>query len=271
MQNVPTLPADLLWMLVTPDQIWGFVLTACRLFGCLQFAPLTSDASIPMRMRIVLSGVMAWLVVAITPFQLSDITHPLPMVMILELAIGATIGLCATLILMGLRGAADLIDQQSGLAMARLLDPQLGEEASPHASLLMLMGVAVFVLLAPIGGDLRLCGHLLGTFQTIPIGVCETDGMTTLLTNALLGSCELAIGVAAPILILLSLLNWGFSLWQRAEPSMNHTAWLLPLRIAALWLMLCWTASQLPSSLEQTLETHGPYAANDVPDEARSR
>ena len=95
MQNVPTLPADLLWMLVTPDQIWGFVLTACRLFGCLQFAPLTSDASIPMRMRIVLSGVMAWLVVAITPFQLSDITHPLPMVMILELAIGATIGLSA--------------------------------------------------------------------------------------------------------------------------------------------------------------------------------
>ena len=254
------LPTELLWTLVTPDEVWGFALTSCRVFGCLQFAPITSESSIPVRVRIMLACVLGWLIASVTPFSSAAVTQPLPLISVLEFAIGATIGLGATLILMGLRGAADLIDQQSGLAMARLLDPQLGEEATPHASLLMLVGIAVFVLLAPIGGDLQLMGHLLGTFQSIPIGMGESGLITNVLLQSLLGACELAIGVAAPILIMLSMLNWGVSLWQRAEPSMNHSAWLLPIRMAALWLMLSWTAGMLPSSIDQTFRTRGPYA-----------
>lgn len=267
---MPSLPSELLWMLVTPDQIWGFVLISCRVFGCLQFAPLTSEASVPLRIRAVLACMIGGIVAAITPFQLSSFEHPLPLLVVLEFALGATLGLGATLILFGLRGAAELIDQQSGLAMARLLDPQSGEEASPHAPLLMSVGVAVFVLLAPIGGDLQLCGHLLGTFRTIPVGVGETSGIPALLTHALLGACELAIGGVAPILLLLSLLNWAVTLWQRAEPSMSHANWMNPVRFAVLWLLLCWTAGRLPATLQHTLDTHGPVAAN-IHDEARPR
>jgi flagellar biosynthesis protein FliR len=244
------IPAHLLWTLVTPDQVWGFALTTCRVFGCLQFAPITSEPAIPFRVRLMLAVVIGWLVASITPFSIASVAYPLPLVAVLELALGAAMGLGATLILMGLRGAADLIDQQSGLAMARILDPQLNEESTPHAPLLWLAGIAAFVLLAPIGGDLLLVGHLLETFQVVPIGFAGPETMTDMLLSSLLGACRLAIGVAAPLLVLLSLMNWGLALWQRAEPSMNHAGWLLPVRIAALWLMLGWSAGMLPQSID---------------------
>jgi flagellar biosynthesis protein FliR len=261
--------ADLLWALVTPDQIWSLVLTACRVFGCLQFGPITSEPSIPFRVRLMLAVVLGWLIASGTPFQVANTSHPLPMIAVLEFAIGSTIGLGATLILMGLRGAADLIDQQSGMALARVLDPHLSEESTPHAPLLWLVGIAAFVLLAPVGGDLQLIGHLLGTFHTLPIGLAESGAITDVLLNCLLGACELAIAVAAPILIMLSALNWGLALWQRADPSMNHAAWLLPVRLAALWLMLGWTAGMLPESMDQSFRSHGTFAL-DTSSEARA-
>ncbi len=260
--------ADLLWALVTPDEVWGLLFTACRVLGCLQFGPITSEPSIPFRVRLMLAVVLGWMISSITPFALAEVSTPLPMVAVLEFAIGATIGLGATLILMGLRGAADLIDQQSGMALARVLDPQLSEDSTPHAPLLWLVGIAAFVLLAPIGGDLQLVGHLLGTFQTIPIGLAGADVITDLLLSCLLGACELAIAVAAPILIMLSALNWGLALWQRADPSMNHAGWQLPVRLAALWLMLGWTASMLPESLDHSFRSHGTFAL-DAPTDAR--
>lgn len=256
---MPAIPTDLLWTLVTPDEVWGFALTTCRVFGCLQFAPITSETSIPFRVRLMLAVVIGWLVASITPFSIASVSYPLPLVAVLELAMGAAMGLGATLILLGLRGAADLIDQQSGLAMSRILDPHSNEETTPHAPLLWLAGIAAFVLLAPIGGDLQLVGHLLGTFQTAPIGLSGQEPITEVMLNSLLGACRLAIGVAAPMLILLSLLNWGLALWQRADPMMNHAAWLLPVRFAALWLMLGWSAGMLPQSIDRTFDENGPF------------
>ncbi len=259
---MPNSTADLLWTLVTPNEVWGIALTACRVFGCLQFGPITSEPSIPFRVRLMLAVVLGWMISSITPFSLAEISTPLPMVAVLEFAVGATIGLGATLILMGLRGAADLIDQQSGMALARVLDPQLSEESTPHAPLLWLVGIAAFVLLSPIGGDLQIVGNLLSTFQTIPVGLADSSFITEVLLSSLLGACELAIGVAAPILILLSTLNWGLALWQRADPSMHHAPWVLPVRLAALWLMLGWSASLLPESMNQSIRDHGPLAVD---------
>jgi flagellar biosynthesis protein FliR len=251
------LSAELLWKLMTPDDVWGLALASCRVFGCLQFGPITSEPSIPFRVRLMLAVVLGCVLTFLAPFDVSGVSHPLPMALVLEFAIGATIGLGATLILMGLRGAADLIDQQSGMAVARVLDPHQNEEASPNAPLLWLAGIAVFVLLAPIGGDLQLVGHLLGTFQTLPIGSAGVATITDVLLSSLLGSLELAVGVAAPILITLSAMNWSLGLWQRANPAVPQSGWLLPVRLASLWLLLGWTAGMLPQSLERTFQDRG--------------
>jgi len=137
----------------------------------------------------------------------------------LELLIGFLIGYTTSLSMIALQVGGQLIDQQLGLALAGIINPELGEQNGIVSEILFLSGVTLFVAL---GGHRILFDVLIGTFQTVPLGGVVIDGHMLELVVGLLGaSFDMSIRVAAPLLCLIFLETLAMGFVARTVPQMN--------------------------------------------------
>lgn len=209
----------------------AWLLVLFRLAGIFAFTPLFSARTIPAVVKVLLAVGMSFCVFPLllaggkteSPVVGSILDSGLSLATVVpavaaELLIGAVIGFCATLPLIGMQLGGRIASQQMGLGLAEVFSP--GEEQSGITSrFFYLLGLALFLIL---GGHRVLLLVLVGSFEHVPLGgSIMGDDSIRLLVGLLSSAFELALHVAAPLLCLIFLETVAMGFIARTVPQLN--------------------------------------------------
>jgi flagellar biosynthetic protein FliR len=136
-----------------------------------------------------------------------------------EMMIGLVIGLGMGIVFLGAELAGALIGQQAGLALGQVFNPLLENDTTALGQLFFLVHLMIFLA---IGGHRQLMQALLETFNAIPVLSFRHDERIVSLAADLLSSAFiLAIRLAGPVLIALTLTTLAMGFVSRAMPQLN--------------------------------------------------
>lgn len=220
--------------------VWALVLF--RLTGIFVFAPLFSSPVVFARVKVLLALGLSICVYPILLAPGSDsarLIEPviasglglwtLLAVVAAELSIGIVIGFGASLPLIGVQIGGRVVDQQMGMGLAGVLNPEFNEQTGVVSQFFFTMGLAVFVIL---GGHRVLLATLVGSFGRIPLGGLAFDGHLLDLVVGLLSTVfDLALRVSAPLLCLVLLQTVAMGFIAKTVPQMNILSIGFALRI----------------------------------------
>ncbi|MCK5310736.1 MAG: flagellar biosynthetic protein FliR, partial [Desulfobacteraceae bacterium] len=148
---------------------------------------------------------------------------------IMELMIGLTLGLCIRLFFAIVQFAGQIIGFQMGFAMINVVDPQTGSNVSIMDQLGYWVCILVFLTM---NGHHLMFLSLIDSFSVVPIGffMLQKVMMVKMLS---LGSDVFIMGIkiGAPIIAVLVLTSSAFGLIARFSPQMNVMIVAFPLKI----------------------------------------
>lgn len=223
---------------------WAMVLF--RLTGIFAFAPVFGSRNVPVRIRVLWAlGLSLCVYPILQPMLmqpgsasgrlLDAMTHgglslpSLAVAIALELGIGLILGMGASMPMMGMQLAGHMVDQQIGLGLAAVFNPELDDQSSVLGEFYFIMAMTVFLSL---GGDRLLLSTLLDSFHRIPLAGFAVNGQVVALLVGLMGSMfDLAMRVAAPLLCLVFLETVAMGFIARTVPQMNLLSVGFPIRI----------------------------------------
>ena len=192
-----------------------------RIGGFILAAPIASEATIPRRVKIVLTLALAFLLAPLAPVPtaLSIFSGAGALTAVQEILIGVAIGMVMQLAFDALTFAGQTISMTMGLGFATLVDPQRGANVPVLGQVFMIMGILTYLA---INGHLMLLGALANSFQTLPIGAANID-KDFLLSVATWGAriFETGLLVALPAVIALVIVNLALGVVTRAAPQLN--------------------------------------------------
>jgi flagellar biosynthetic protein FliR len=192
-----------------------------RIGGFVAAAPIASEKTIPGRVKIVLTVMLAVLVspLAPVPASLSIFSGAGILTAVQEILIGISIGMVMQLAFESLTFAGQTISMTMGLGFATLVDPQRGASVPVLGQLFMIMGTLAYLA---INGHLLLLGALANSFQTLPIGSANLD-KDFLVAVATWGTriFETGLLIALPVVVALVIVNAALGVVTRAAPQLN--------------------------------------------------
>ena len=174
---------------------------------------------------------------------------------VVEFALGLALGLGVATLLSGLQLAGELIDQQTGIALAEVFNPGYEElDGGATGRFLFLFGTAVFLTLPPLDGHLLVFAALVETFQTLPVGEATVSpDLVHLLSSLVHASLVLGLQVAAPILAAMSLVALAMGMLGHTVPQVNVLVIGFPIRAMVNMGLLALTFSGAAETLILTL------------------
>jgi flagellar biosynthetic protein FliR len=210
-----------LTMTQLPLLLPGFVLVLLRVSGLMLAAPIFGSNAIPRRLKVALAMVVALAVFPLVgPRVMSNVTLADTLIgAVGEMMIGLVIGLGMGIVFLGAELAGALIGQQAGLALGQVFNPLLENDTTSLGQLFFLVHLMIFLA---IGGHRQLMQALLETFNAIPVLSFRHDERIVSLAADLLSSAFiLAIRLAGPVLIALTLTTLAMGFVSRAMPQLN--------------------------------------------------
>src|SRR5262249_18131992 len=185
-----------------------FALIASRLAGVVLFLPMIGGMAVPSRIRALLVIGLAALVTPLVHLDNAAPTEPLALAEALarELMVGVLIGLAVRVCFDGLQAGAQLIAQESGMAFGQIVDPNSGVEADMLSVFYIQLAGVIYLI---VGGHRVLISAALETFAEVPpLGATgPLDHGVDAVIDSLAAGAELALKVAAPVLVTLLLVN----------------------------------------------------------------
>lgn len=141
------------------------------------------------------------------------------LVLLRELLVGLTVGLCTGAAFRAAEAAGRLVDILRGANLAEVLSPTSDERTSPTGDLYLFVAVVLFL---EMGGMRFLVAALARSYEAVPLGAAPTiaalrpaAALVVLTTAKLL---ESAIGLAAPVLVALWIADVALGMVGRAAP-----------------------------------------------------
>lgn len=197
--------------------IWPFF----RIAACLMVAPVFGAGFVPPRLRIVLAGAIAWLVVPLLPPPPDITPFSLPGLLVLaqQVLIGIGIGFVLQLVFDAVGLAGQLLANTMGLSFAFNVDPLRGASTAAIGQFYVILMVMTFLAL---DGHLAVIQLLVDGFRTLPVGPqgIGAEGLLRLVASGTLLFSG-ALSIALPGLTALLVANIAFGLISRAAPTLN--------------------------------------------------
>jgi len=221
------------------EKLVGFFMVLMRISAFFMVIPIFGWPSIPARIKVSLTLLLAVFFSMATPVPLTPKQVSLPETLLLlvnEGTYGLALGLIAAILFGAVKFGGRIIEQEMGLTMAEILDPLTGEEAQPLGELLEMMFIIMF--LNANGHHLFLL-TLSRSYEAFPAGSIPTISvLTTGMVRA--GSTLLVCGLklAAPMLAASMLLMVVLAVLARLVPEMDILFISLPLRLGLGLLMV---------------------------------
>ncbi|HHO59983.1 MAG TPA: flagellar biosynthetic protein FliR, partial [Thiotrichales bacterium] len=197
--------------------MWPFM----RIGAMFLAAPIFSARSFPVRMRVLLSLLVAWIVLPVIPEPpaVDLISIDALVISIYQVFIGLAMGFILQMVFSAFVIAGQSIAMAMGLGFASIVDPQNGVQVPVVSQALLIMVTLIFLAL---NGHLLLINVVAESFQQLPVGFItpSADGLWQL---ASWGGTMFAGGVliALPAVAALLLVNLAFGVTARAAPQLN--------------------------------------------------
>lgn len=208
-------------------------------------APPFGGLYTPAPVKVGLSVVLA---VALAPLVAVPADLPaaaLGVIVAREMAIGLALAFAVRLLMAGAELGGQLAGFQLGFAYAAAVDPNTGARNNVLASLYSALTLFTFLALNAHHALLR---ALAASYAAMPIGVGHIDATLGRSVAALLGLIFVfGTQVAAPVVIVLLLVELGVGLISRAAPALNLMVVGFPLRLLAGLFALAATIAVVPS------------------------
>lgn len=192
-----------------------------RISSLMLAAPIFGSQLIPVRVRILLSVLITFLISPLLPAlpAINPLSIQGLIIGVKQVFIGVAIGVVFQFVFQIVVYAGQLLAMQTGLGFATLVDPQ-NHENIPVISQLYLMSVTLLFLLTD--GHLRLISAITNSFYTLPIEnfAFSRDN----LYHYIVFSGQIfsgAIGLALPAIISLLMVNLTFAIMTKSAPQLN--------------------------------------------------
>jgi len=222
----------------------AWLLVLFRLAGIFMFGPIFGSITIPMRIKVLLALGLSF---CVYPMLLSPgspaAANVLPvienglslwtvaMMVAMELLIGLIIGYGASLPLFGMQIGGYVVDQQMGLGIAGVFNPELGETTGIISEFYFMLAMTLFIIM---GGHRVMLTSLVGSFGSVPLGgFTPSSEMLGLIIGLLNSMVQIAMRIAAPILCLIFLETVAMGFIMRTVPQLNILSIGFALRILA--------------------------------------
>jgi len=208
-------------------------------------APAFGGAFAPPPVRIGLAIMIAVLLVPAVPPQSFASTAGLGLVVAREMAIGVLMALSLRAILAGAELGGHLTGSQLMLSYGSVVDPQGGVRSNLVANLYGNLALITFLLM---NGHHALLRALAASYTAIPIGEGGIGVSLGTTVVQLLGIVfVLGARLAAPIVVVMLLVEVGTAIMARVAPSLNLMAVAPPIRVAVGLLAMATMVPLVPS------------------------
>jgi flagellar biosynthetic protein FliR len=248
------------WLMAEPLLFAGFLVMA-RILGLIIALPGTAQGSFPAPTRILF-------VMFLTVFCYSALGMPMvgvpatPFTLLAmagrEFILGTALGYFVRVLFAIADVSGTIGGMAMSLSMAGMVDPATGEQTTAVSNLLGLGALMFFVAL---DGHQEAVKGLIYSLQVFPIGQLVYVGLGLESLQALTkGLLTAGLQIAAPIVIVTTMINVGLGLMARAAPQVNIFAVGFSLLIVAGVVLLDTSAF----ALKETYENRIPTLAEDM-------
>ena len=208
-------------------------LTLPRIIGAFIMLPLISPQNMPAMVRnsfLVSLAIVALPIVVTTAPAGTMSTLSWPALVVKELFIGVAIGFCFGIVFWAISAAGNVIDTQVGMSMATVFDPIQGHQTSLHAEFLSMFAAWVFMA---SGAFLIFLDLLMQSYAIWPPTSFYPD-LPAVGMNLFVGQfgffMTTLLVLAAPVMVILLIVDLSFGLVNRYAPQLNVFALTLPLK-----------------------------------------
>ncbi|WP_241622735.1 flagellar biosynthetic protein FliR [Rosenbergiella australiborealis] len=252
---------DLLSLTTLLDRLPHFFLPFCRIVAFFFSAPLFSEKSVSVRLRVALAMLLSFLLALSHPdTQITLFSVQGGLLLINQCVIGAALGVSMQCIFAAVRLAGEVVALQMGLSFASFFDAASHSSLSVVSRLLAYFSLLLFV---NTGGILWMIEHLAESFEHLPYTATDS------LTARFFGVVELgkwiflhALQLSLPLIFTLLAVNIALGLLNRMTPQFSAFVIGFPLTlligIYALYLsmpLLLESVQQIMQVIDQRLFT----------------
>ena len=224
--------------------LWTWALLFMRCIGMMEILPALGNSEIPRIFRLLFTFSLSVLITA------SGLRCELPtslahgfVLLILEFILGVALGIIPAIIINGVGVAGQVVSGSIGLGQANMMDPSLGTQSAILAKLQIMFATIIFLL---IDGHHVVIRAVSGMIGDMPVGGFVPDFQTFyLLLHNLKNSFELAVVLAAPILVTALCVNFVLGLITKFVPQMNIFIISLPIGILVGLYLVSYTTGGL--------------------------
>ena len=211
-------------MIISLPQVEVFLFILARIAGLFIQVPVISSRSFPSFLKIALAIWISAVLWFVTPVRAELLPNSLPafiVFLVMEVAIGFTIGFICNVIFLGVQSAGEIIDLQMGLSVSQAFDPVFGTAISIVGRMLSFVAITVFLI---VNGHHMVLTVLNQSFRMLPVpAVINPTAPNFILELLNLGGIMLltAVQLSAPIVLIIFLSDFCFGIVSRVAPQVN--------------------------------------------------
>lgn len=243
---------------VTLEQLYAwinaFIWPFARIAAMVGTAPLLNEPSIPARVKVGLSAILAVIVApTLAPLPpLATASWSALWVIGQQILIGIALGLTMRIIFAAVQTAGQFVGLQMGLAFASFFDPSTGANTAVLSRLLNTITLLAFIAM---NGHLLMIAGLMHTFEVLPINGDELDvnGWGVLLewSEQIMVSGLL---MALPVMVVLLTINLSLGILNRTAQQLSVFAVGFPISLTVGLLILSVVLPRMTPFLEQLFQ-----------------
>jgi flagellar biosynthetic protein FliR len=198
-----------------------YVLVLFRVAAMMIYAPMLGSGQIPRRVKALIACVLA--------FAISRGVKP-PVVPIDSLALltigiggeiifGLAMGMILSLCFIATQWAGEIVGQQMGLNLSETFDPQFGQQGSIIGNLYFMLTLVIFLL---VDGHYVMLKAVRASFDTLPLLSAGISlPLLSMFVGLLQASAQLALQLAAPVLVTLLAVDMALGFIGKTMPQLN--------------------------------------------------
>jgi len=215
--------------------VWPFV----RVSSMFISMPVFSVNTVPARLRVMLSLLITFVILPVTPAMpaIDLFSADGFMITIQQLALGISTGFILQMVFSIMLFAGQSIAYGMGLGFASMVDPATGIQTPVIAQLFVITSSLLFLA---VNGHLLLIEMLAQSFTTLPVGIVGLDKAQ--LWQIISWSSQIFAGgvlLAIPIMATLLFVNLSFGIASKAAPQLQLFGVGFPITIL-LGMVLIW-------------------------------
>jgi len=233
-------------------EVQGFMLIVARVTSFILAVPGLSHKSLPNTAKVALSLIISFMVyVSIPKIAVFPETLLFILGIMREVLIGLAMGFSAKLIFSAVEMAGSFIDFQVGYSMGAVYDPMSGVTSSYYGKLFYWMSIMVFFMLDFHHALIR---SLMDSFSVAVPGAVGFGGLNLQGILYLFSySFKIAFSIAAPMVIVLLVIDIVMGLISRSVPQINVFMLGMPLKSLLGMVMFLLLAGSFLSHAGKTL------------------